>query len=458
MRFRLRERGDDAAQQVAADARAAHGDDADLLAGPVAELVAQLLAVGDGLEPGHVAREVVVLLRPVADPGQLGAERVRHDVLRVADEDRPVADPREARDVLDHLGVVVGGQERLVLAAVLHRQPADEVGQPDVRRRLQLRVLVQEVVDLPGLVADPEVVVLVAHHVEEEHEVGDQDLVHPPDRLERMQVVLGRLALDVRRLVREQRARGMDPLALGLEHRRHRMLREPVDLEVGMELAQLLRDRDVAAGVAEPDRRGDVERAPAPAERPRPRPRLRRRRYDLVGELLQQAVHLHRVPRVGMCPAPSSPTNVPPVSSATVSARSRVWQLSSSPWTTSTGHRTRATRSRASSALANGGGASSSARTSDSHASVEPPPNAVLDLLRRVRLGELLREEELEEPAEVAPPVVDVPLGPALIGVERLGRRIAAVVRMSRRQAGTEGEIAATPSASAGSVAASMSA
>ena len=40
-----------------------------------------------------------------------------------------------ARDVLDHLGVVVGGQERLALAAVGHRQPADEVGQPDVGGR-----------------------------------------------------------------------------------------------------------------------------------------------------------------------------------------------------------------------------------------------------------------------------------------------------------------------------------
>ena len=240
MRLRLRERLDHPPQQVTADARAADGDDADLLARPVAELGAQLLAVGDGLEPGHVAGEVVVLLRPVADPREAVPERVRDDVVGIADEDGPVADPREAGDVLDHLGVVVGGQERLVLAAVLERQPADEVRQPDVRRRLQLRVLVQEVVDLPGLVADPEVVVLLARDVEEEHEVGDEDLVHPPDRLEGVQVVLGRLALDVRRLVREQRARRVDPLPLGLEHGRDRMLREPVDLEVGMELPQLL--------------------------------------------------------------------------------------------------------------------------------------------------------------------------------------------------------------------------
>ena len=48
-----------------------------------------------------------------------------------------------------------------------------------------------------------------------------------------------------------------------LEHARDRVLREPVDLEVGVQRAQLARDRDVAPGVAEADRRGDVQRAPA---------------------------------------------------------------------------------------------------------------------------------------------------------------------------------------------------
>jgi hypothetical protein len=66
--------------------------------------------------------------------------------------------------------------------------------------------------------------------------------------------------------------------------------------------------------------------------------------------------------------------------------------------------------------------------------SFEPPLNAVLDLLRRVRLRKLLREEELEEPAEVAPPVVDVPLRPALVGVDWLRGRIETVVRMSRSE------------------------
>ena len=202
-----------------------------------------------------------MLLGPVADLGQVRPEPLGDDVVGVADEDRAVAHAREARDVLDHLGVVVRGQERLVVAAVGHRQPADEVGEPHVRRPLLLGVLVQVVVELPRLVADPEVVVLVADEVVEDHEVGDQDLVHPAQRLEAVQIVLGRLALDVGRLAGEERARRMDALAARLEHRRDRMLREPVDLEVGMELAQLVCDRDVALRVAEPDRRRDEEGA-----------------------------------------------------------------------------------------------------------------------------------------------------------------------------------------------------
>jgi hypothetical protein len=62
-----------------------------------------------------------VLLRPVADERELGAERVGDDVVGAADEDRPVPDAWVARDVLDHLGVVVRGHECLAVAAVGHR-------------------------------------------------------------------------------------------------------------------------------------------------------------------------------------------------------------------------------------------------------------------------------------------------------------------------------------------------
>ncbi len=83
------------------------------LARAVAELGAQPLAVGEvgWIEAGDVTGEVEVLLGPVANHRQVGPEAVGDDVVGVADEERAVAQPRVAVDLLDHLGVVVGGQE-----------------------------------------------------------------------------------------------------------------------------------------------------------------------------------------------------------------------------------------------------------------------------------------------------------------------------------------------------------
>ena len=114
-----------------------------------------------------------------------------------------------ALDLLDHLGVVVGDQRRLV---VVHRQPADEVGQEGVRGGLELGVLAQEVVDLPRLVADPQVIAGLAHDVGEDHEVGEQDLVHVAPGAEHRQRVLARVGLDVRDLARELRRGRVDRL------------------------------------------------------------------------------------------------------------------------------------------------------------------------------------------------------------------------------------------------------
>ena len=265
--------------------------------GRVAELGAQRGGVRGRarVRAERVAGEVEVLLDPGPDLRQALAEVVGDDIGGTADEQRAVAHAREAVDVLDHLRVVVGGQAGLVGAALGHRQPADEVGEEAVGGGLELRVLVQVVVELPRLVADPEVVGLLGRDVVEEHEVGEQDLVHAPPRLEGVELVLARLGGDVARLVGEQRARRVDPLAAALEHARDRILGEPVDLELRLERAQLARDRDVAPGMAEPDRRGHVERAlglphPAPPGRaPRgPRPRA-------LAEVAQHQVERHRV-------------------------------------------------------------------------------------------------------------------------------------------------------------------
>ena len=225
------------------------------------------------------------------------------------------------------------------------------------------------------------------------------------------------------------RARRMDALAAGAQHRRDRVLRQPVDLEIGMQPAQLVGDRHVAARMAEPDRRGDVERALAarPSAHPARAPargrsaKSRSSRLTLTGSRT-----------CGPWPEPSSIT------------RSRAGHL---------GERDPAARSGDASlgALDDERGGSCT-RAASSRASrrrsgppvrgderlgrrLETPAHAVLDRLGRVRLGEHLREEELEEAAVVPQPVVAVVLRPALVGVELLVPRIDPVLAATRRAA-----------------------
>jgi hypothetical protein len=113
---------------------------------------------------------------------------------------------------------------------------------------------VQQGVDVPGLVGDHQVVVLLADDVGEDHEVGDQHLVHPPDRLEGVQVVLAGLLLDVRGLAGQPGRGRVHPLAVVGQHPGDRVLGQPVHLDAGVQLPQLGRDRDVALGVPEADR------------------------------------------------------------------------------------------------------------------------------------------------------------------------------------------------------------
>ena len=190
---------------------------------------------------------------PVPDGRQVPAEGVRHDVVVVTDEDGPVPYPGVTVDVLDHLGVVVGGQEGLPLAAVGHRKVADEVGEPHVLAPFQLRVLVPVVVDVPGFVADHHVVAPLLDDLLEHHEVGHQDLVHPAQGLEAVQVVPTGLGGDVRGLASQPLAGGVDVLAFSVQHGGHRVLSQPVDLQFGAEPLQFPGDGHIAAGVAEPD-------------------------------------------------------------------------------------------------------------------------------------------------------------------------------------------------------------
>ena len=284
--------GDDLVEERPPDATAADGNDAHQLIRLVTELGApcrHLLRRGRR-EPGDVAREREVLLGPVADRRQLTAEPIRHDVIGLADEDRPIADPRVPSDVLDHLRVVVRREIGLSRSTVGHRQEADEVGQPHVLAALELGVLVPEVVHVPRLVADHDVVQALLDDLLEEHEVGQQDLVHVAQRLEAVQVVLAGLRGHVRRLVGQPPAGRMDLLALRFEHRRDRMLGEPVDLYVRTELLELLGDGDITTGVSQPDRRRQVERPLRPAESACPHLGLHLHSCCLLDEVEDQMV------------------------------------------------------------------------------------------------------------------------------------------------------------------------
>ena len=144
-----------------------------------------------------------------------------------------------------------------------------------------------------------------------------QDLVHPPDRLEAVQVVLGGLALDVAGLVREVGARRMDPLAPLLQHRRDGTLREPVDLQIRVELAKLVGDGHVALRMPETDRRRDVERALTPRLPPHPPARWRWR----LDEVAQEQVDLDGSRAWMKWPPPSIVTSSPAVALASSTPR-----------------------------------------------------------------------------------------------------------------------------------------
>ena len=89
----------------------------------------------------------------------------------------------------------------------------------------------------------------------------------------------------------------MHALARALQEVGDGVLGQPVDLQVGMLLAELVGDGQVAAGVSQPDRRRHVQcaLAPGPARRPAPRLRLEWRGSSRIHEVANEEVHLDRV-------------------------------------------------------------------------------------------------------------------------------------------------------------------
>ena len=260
-------------EQAPPHARAARGHQDDALVRAVAELAPErgLVGIGAGVEVVRVPGEPEVLARPLPHVRQVRPELAVDHVLLVADHDRQVADVGVKPQVIDVLRVLLPGAPELDrFRVVAHRQHADEVGEERVGRPLELGVLVQEVVEVPALVPDPQVVALPLDHVGEGHEVGRHDLVHVPERVLGVELVVAGPALEVTALVVKQTARGVQPRAPRLDGAIGRARGQEIDGGAGVDRLQLAGDGEVALDVAEADRARqpeDAARAGAPRAR-----------------------------------------------------------------------------------------------------------------------------------------------------------------------------------------------
>ena len=130
-------------------------------------------------------------------------------------------------------------------------------------------------------------------------------------------------------------------------------------------------------------------------------------------------------------------------------ASSAPWAIgrirSSSPWMTRTGS---GSARRALDPLPRAEPGANLAREQGLGGRVETPAHGVLDLLRRVRLREALREEEREKPFEIAEPEVPVVLRPALVRLELLVETIqdrAVAVEAAEREGRADEDCAGDP-------------
>ena len=116
------------------------------------------------------------------------------------------------------------------------------------------------VIDVPGLVGDHQIVIARIDGILEDHEVFDQHLVHAPDGLEAVQLMLARFQFDMPRFAGQLCTQGVHALAAGFQQPRHRILRQPVHLQIRMQLAQFPRDGNVTPPMAKSYGRREIER------------------------------------------------------------------------------------------------------------------------------------------------------------------------------------------------------
>ena len=175
-----------------------------------------------------------------------------------------------------------------------------------------------------------------------------------------------------------------------------------------MEGAQFAGDRDVPQGVAEADRRGDVQRAPGTSAAPAPA----RRRPGRAGEVPDDEVRRDRVPQVRRV-AGALERDQPGVrdGAATAAPRAGPTIASAEPWMTRVGQRTWAQRRSAVSGSFSQAASMPRRMTSGLVSRPQPTPSSIC--LVECGSVNVSREEEVEESRPVAQPVLAIPLGPS---------------------------------------------
>src|ERR1700722_8311699 len=245
-----------------ADARSAHGDNTDALIRSVSQRLPQVLtrAKTPRVLANDITCEIKVLGYPLAHIRQILPERPRNHVVRSANENGAITNAGVALDMFDHLGIVIAGQESLVFAARGHWKEADEIGEPCKRRFLQLGMLVPIMVNVPSFVSDNEVIRTSIDCILEDHEIMNEHLIHSADRLERVKIMLARFKLDVPGLPRQPGAERVNFFGVRLKQTGHRILSQPFDLQIRMQLSQFPGDRDVSAAMTQTNGRRQIER------------------------------------------------------------------------------------------------------------------------------------------------------------------------------------------------------
>src|ERR1700733_15022588 len=194
------------------------------------------------------------------------------------------------------------------------------------------------------------------------------------------------------------------------------MLRQPVDLKIGVEVPQLIGNRDVAPRVPKANRGGDVKRAAAAGLGARPS----RGGSPPLHELADQEVDPHRISRQGNVPRAMERDHIP----AGRSGRRLALNVRAAQVAVAVDHEWGAPppRARLSEQLLPGDSGPEDRVQDRLWRSLKRPADAIFDLLGRMRLVETTAEEELQEAHVIALQEAGS-LDPLRVGLDRVFER-----------------------------------